>query len=60
MAEKLQKVTLKLYDGEFKRLQDHYPEVGASLVVRTLVHKHLTRLESAGKTEELQLEVNYD
>lgn len=59
MGEKMQKVTLKLFDGEFKRLQDHYPEVGASFVVRSLVHNHLDRLEKAGRSSKIEVEIDY-
>ena len=37
----LMKVTLNLYDGDFQRLQALYPRIGASKVIRTLVHSHL-------------------
>ena len=35
------KVTLNLYDGDFQRLQSLYPRLGASKVIRVLVHSHL-------------------
>jgi len=37
----LMKVTLNLYDGDFQRLQSLYPRLGASKVIRVLVHSHL-------------------
>lgn len=36
-----QKHTLNLYEGDFARLQELYPETGASIVIRTLVRKHI-------------------
>lgn len=42
----LQKVTLNLYEGEFDRLQELAPELGASHIVRELVHAHILRVES--------------
>lgn len=56
-AEKLQKVTLKLFDGEFEKLRQHYPEVGASLVVRKLVRNHLRKLEALGSNAEIEVEL---
>jgi len=37
----LMKVTLNLYDGDFQKLQALYPRLGASKVIRVLVHHHL-------------------
>jgi len=37
----LMKVTLNLYDGDFQKLQALYPRIGASKVIRVLVHSHL-------------------
>lgn len=45
--------TLKLYDGEPQELSSYYPRsVGASMIIRELVHQHLIMLrESASRSE---------
>jgi hypothetical protein len=42
----LMKVTLNLYDGDFQQLQSLYPRLGASKVIRVLVHSHLKEIHS--------------
>lgn len=39
--EDLQKHTLNFYAGDIEKLARLYPEVGASVVVRRLIRKHL-------------------
>ena len=40
----LEKRTLNFVKGDFAILAEHYPEVGPSVIVRTLVHKHVQTL----------------
>lgn len=42
--EPMQKHTLNLYAGDFTRLQELYPEMGASLLVRHLVRAHILKV----------------
>jgi hypothetical protein len=37
----LQKVTLNLFEGDFSRLQDLHPDLGAGAVIRLIVRRHL-------------------
>lgn len=39
--EPMQKHTLNLYEGDFERLQELYPEIGASMVIRKIIRKHI-------------------
>jgi len=41
----IQKVTLNLYDGDFAKLGELYPELGASRVIRELVSAHVRKVE---------------
>ena len=41
----MQKVTLSLYRGDFDRLRDYFPKLGASKVVRLLVRKYIGEVE---------------
>lgn len=45
-AESLHKHTLNLYEGDYARLQSYYPEVGAGVVIRKIIRKHLEVLDS--------------
>lgn len=54
----LQKVTLNLIEGDFAKLQEIYPRLGAGKVVRTLVHAHVRRIEETAQqvTSDLKIE----
>lgn len=39
------KHTLNLYEGDFERLRELHPEVGASLVIRKIVRKYIRDTE---------------
>lgn len=41
----VQKHTLNLFSGDFQRLQDAYPEIGAGAIIRRLVRAHLKELD---------------
>lgn len=50
----LQKHTVRLYEGDFARLHDLFPEVDTNLVLRNIVRKFLEKAElppSASVTE---------
>lgn len=53
MKEKnFQKHTLNLMPGDFEKLQRFYPDIGASAVIRTLVHNHVKKIERDEKPLE--------
>jgi hypothetical protein len=37
----VQKHTINLYEGDFARLGELYPDVGASMALRTILRKHI-------------------
>lgn len=48
------KHTMNFYEGQFERLQELYPELGAAKVVRDLVDKHIRGIEEKlSKGEDL-------
>lgn len=47
--EPLTKHTLLLFEGDFARLGDLHPEVGASVMVRTIVRKYLDKVDPPTK-----------
>ncbi len=52
------KHTLALYEGDFAELQRLYPDIGASVVIRRLVHDHLADFENGAPKLQLNEEVN--
>lgn len=51
--EELQKHTINLYKGDYARLQAMYPDVGANIVIRKLIRKHVNK---AMEPKEVQIE----
>jgi hypothetical protein len=41
----ISKHTLNLFEGDYQRLQDLYPKLGAGKIVRALVRAHLRKIE---------------
>lgn len=56
--DNFQKHTLNLIRGDFEILQSLYPEVGASVVVRTIVHQFVKKLNSKNEQPpEIEVEL---
>lgn len=55
-GEPLQKHTLHLFEGDYAELQSIYPEVGAAIIIRTLIRRHLR--EVSPKMPTLPAEVD--
>jgi hypothetical protein len=49
----LQKVTLNLFEGDFSRLQDLHPDIGAGAVIRLIVRRHLDAVNSSNRREAM-------
>lgn len=39
--EPMTKHTLHLYEGDYERLRELYPELGAAIIIRRLIRKHI-------------------
>lgn len=50
------KHTLNLYTNDFAQLQELYPEIGASLVIRKIVRQHIEKMTKGNKA--ISVEVN--
>lgn len=37
----LQKVTVKLFEGDFQEMAGLYPKTGANKIIRELIHRHI-------------------
>lgn len=42
--DSLQKHTLQLFEGDYAKLQDLHPEVGAASVIRTIIRQYIIKL----------------
>lgn len=42
--EALQKHTLQLFEGDYAKLQDLHPEVGAASIIRTIIRQYILKL----------------
>lgn len=47
MTEELTKHTLNLFKGDYEKLAELYPDVGAAPVIRRIIRKYLESLETA-------------
>lgn len=57
-SESLAKHTLHLFEGDFAKLGQHYPEVGASKIIRKLVRLHLEKLDPQIDVKKLMETIN--
>lgn len=57
--EKLVKHTLNLYEGDYRKIQTLYPDIGAGAVIRRIVRNFIKRVElgipDPDITEEVKL-----
>ena len=55
--ETLTKHTLHLFEGDMKKLQDLYPDVGAAAVIRKLVRSHIDKITPESKPIKVEVEI---
>ncbi len=48
---KLEKISVRLFEGDFKRLQRKYPMAGAGAALRVLLRNHLNRVDETPQLE---------
>jgi len=44
----LKKHTLNLYPGDYSKLQDMFPDIGAATIIRRIVRTFINRVEEKG------------
>ena len=49
MSEELVKHSINLKPGQMERLKELHPEVGASMVIRILIDKYLSKFDTDDK-----------
>lgn len=60
-TSELQKHTLNLYAGDYARIQELFPEVGAGIVIRRLVRNFLDKeglKSSVADTPKVEIDIN--
>ena len=50
-TEELERRAVNFFKGDFGRLQDLHPRIGASKAVRMMVREHIRRAESKTETQ---------
>lgn len=53
----LQKHTLNLYPGDYQKLRELYPDVGAGAIIRRLVRKYIEQVEATGGSIDAKVEI---
>ncbi len=53
----LRKHTFHLVEGDYQRLADLHPDLAVSEVIRTIIRRHIERVESAAPVAELKLDL---
>lgn len=48
MKGELQKHTLNLFPGDYEKLQDLYPDLGAAVIIRRIVRAYIEKIEETG------------
>lgn len=53
----LSKHTLNLFPGDYAKLQQLYPDIGAATIIRRIVRRFVEQIEDAG-TANAEIDVN--
>jgi hypothetical protein len=53
----LSKHTLNLFPGDYAKLQDLYPDIGAATIIRRIVRKFLDQIEEKGEAVDAEITV---
>ena len=53
----LQKHTLNLCPGDYAKLQQYYPDIGAATIIRMIVHKFVEQIDEHGIEVEAKIDV---
>lgn len=53
----LQKHTLNLHRGDYQRIQELFPDIGAAVIIRRIVRKFLKQVETEGESVEVEVQI---
>lgn len=54
----LQKHTLNLYPGDYGKLQELYPDIGAATIIRRIIRAYIEQIEKGGEAAAVEIDVN--
>lgn len=46
---------IRLFEGDFERMQDLFPSLGGGVAIRHLVHNYIKTIEGSAKPIEIEL-----
>lgn len=49
----LSKHTLNLFPGDYAKLQQYYPDIGAATIIRRIVRRFLDQIEEKGEAQPI-------
>lgn len=55
--EGLSKHTLNLYPGDYEKLRELYPDVGAGAIIRRIVRRFIEQVEVSGPSIDAKVEI---
>ncbi len=55
--ETLTKHTMNLFSGDYAKLQQYYPDIGAATIIRRVVRKFVDQIEE-GNADGVNIDVN--
>ncbi len=58
MPSELQKHTLNLFPGDYAKLQQFYPDLGAATIIRRIVRRFVEQIEEKGADVQAEINVN--
>lgn len=53
----LRKHTLNLYEGDYEKLRELYPDVGAGAIIRRIVRRFIEQVEVNGASIDAKVEI---
>lgn len=53
----IHKHTLNLYAGDYEKIRDLYPDIGAGAVIRRLVRDYIEKIEAGSESAAVKVEV---
>jgi len=54
----LSKHTMNLFPGDYAKLQDLYPDIGAATIIRRIVRAWIEKIEQTGNKAPSEIEVD--
>jgi len=56
--QELQKHTLNLVPGDYEKLKQYYPDIGAATIIRRVVHAFVQQIEEKGGAVNAEISID--